>query len=182
MPKYLSRHAFIIVKMYVVTRIIWTWPPVVVMFTCCFILCRCLHNMWWFVTDKHPSKLFPVCLSTNIVVTAGYATHVWNYTMSSCRKIHNPYKFEEAFNHVWKGVSCERISRNLYILSGTLRTWKNRIEVSFNSTISHFQWVSNVFHISLKFTHAEQCKNHWTPMYEVKLPQVSVYMRRNNIP
>ena len=27
MPKYLSHHAFIIVKMYVVHRIIWTWPP-----------------------------------------------------------------------------------------------------------------------------------------------------------
>ena len=26
------------------------------------------------------------------------------------------------------------------------------------STISYFQWVSNVFHISLKFTHIAQCR------------------------
>ena len=115
MPKYLSHHAFIIVKMYVVNRIIWTWPPVVVMFTCCFILCPCLRNMWWFVTHRHPSKQCPVCLSTNRLLTAGYATHVWNYIMSSCRKIHNPYKFEEAFNLVSKGVSCEWISRIIYM-------------------------------------------------------------------
>ena len=91
MPKYLSHHAFIIVKMYVVNRIIWIWPPVVVMFTCCFILCRWWCNVWWWVTHMHPSKQCPACLSTNIVLTAGYATHVWNYIMSSCRKIHNPY-------------------------------------------------------------------------------------------
>ena len=92
MPKYLSHHAFIIVKIYVVNHILWTWPPVVVMFTCCFILCRCLRNVWWFVTHKHPSKQCSAWLSTKIVLTAGYATHVWNYIMSSCRKIHNPYK------------------------------------------------------------------------------------------
>ena len=28
--------------------------------------------------------------------------------------MHDPYKFEEAFNLVSKGVSCERISRILY--------------------------------------------------------------------
>ena len=32
--------------------------------------------------------------------------------MSSCRKIHNSYKFEEAFNLVSKSVSCEQISMN----------------------------------------------------------------------
>ena len=195
MPKYLFHHAFIIVKMYVVNRIIWTWPPVVVMFTCCFILCRCLRNMWWFVTHRHPSKQCPVCLSTNIVLTAGYATHVWNYIMSSCRKIHNPYKFEEAFHLVSKGVSCERISRIIYIYIHVYIYiyiyiycrehyvhGRTGYKCRFNSTISHFQWVSNVFHISLKFTHAEQCKDHWTPMYQVKLPQVSVSMRRKKIP
>ena len=83
MPKCLSHHAFIIVKMYVVNRIIWTWPPVVV--------CRCWCNVWWCVTHRHPSKQCPACLSTNIVLTAGYATHVWNYIMSSCRTIHDPY-------------------------------------------------------------------------------------------
>ena len=95
----------------------WTWPPVVVMLTLCF-LSRCLlRNVWWCVTHKHPYKQWPSCLSTDIVLTAGYATHVWNYSMSSCRNIHNPYKFEEAYNLVSKGVSCERISRILYILS-----------------------------------------------------------------
>ena len=127
MRKCLSDHAFIIVKMYVVNRIIRTWPPVVVMFTCCLILCRCVRNVWWFMVYKHPSKQCPACLSTNIVLAAGYATHVWNYIRSSCWKIHDPYKFEEAFNLLSKGVSCERISRILYILSGTLRTWKKRI-------------------------------------------------------
>ena len=114
MPKCLSHHAFIIVKMYVVNRIIWTWPPVVVMFTCGFILCWCLRNMWWCVTHRHPSKQCPACLPASVVLTAGYATHVCNYIMSSCRKIHDPYKFEEAFNLVSKGVSCERISRIIY--------------------------------------------------------------------
>ena len=33
-----------------------------------------------------------------------------------------------------------------------------------------------------KFTHVKQCKDHWTPMYEVKLPQVSVSMRRKKMP
>ena len=91
MPKCRSHHAFIIVKMYVVNCIIWTWPPGVVMFTCCFILCRCWCNVWWCVTHRHPSKQCPACLSTNILLTAGYATHVWYYIMSSCRKIHDPY-------------------------------------------------------------------------------------------
>ena len=126
-PKCLSHHAFIVVKMYVVHRIIWTWPPVVVMFTCCFILSRCLRNVWWSVTHRHPSKQCHTCLSTHIVLAAGYATHVWNYIMSSCRKIHDPYKFEEAFDLVSKGVSCEWISRIPYILSVTLRTWNKRI-------------------------------------------------------
>ena len=46
---------------------------------------------------------------------------------------------------------------SVYILSVILRTWKKRIEVSIKySTISYFQWVSNVFHISLKFTYVEQ--------------------------
>ena len=76
---------------YVVNCIIWTWPPVVVMFTCCFILYRCWCNVWWCVTHRHPSKQCPAYLSTNIVLTAGYATHVWNYIMSSCKKIHDPY-------------------------------------------------------------------------------------------
>ena len=53
--------------------------------------------------------------NAHIVQTAGYGTHVWNYIMSSCRKMHDPYKFEEAFNLLSKGVSCERISRILYI-------------------------------------------------------------------
>ena len=35
MPKCLSHHGFTIVKLYVVNRIIWTWPPVVVMLTFC---------------------------------------------------------------------------------------------------------------------------------------------------
>ena len=138
MPKCLSDHAFIIVKMYVVNRIIRTWPPVVVMFTCCFILCRYVRNVWWCVTHKHPSKQCPACLSTNIILTAGYATLVWNYISSSCWKIHDPYKFEEAFILVSKGVSCEKISRLLYILSGTLRTWKKGYKCQFTSTISHF--------------------------------------------
>ena len=84
MSKCLSHHAFIIVNNvhYVVNGIIWTWPPVVVMFTCCFILYRWGCNVWWCVTHRHPSKQCPACLSTNIVLPAGYATHVWNYIMS----------------------------------------------------------------------------------------------------
>ena len=78
--------------------------------------------------------------------------------MSSCRKIHDPYKFEEAFNLVSRGVSCER-SVDLMAL----------FHIS-NGLAS--------FHISLKFTHVEQCKDHWTPLYEVKLPQVAVSMRK----
>ena len=127
MPKCLSDHAFIIVTMYVVNRIIRTWPPVVIIFTYYFILYQYIRNVWWFMTHMHPSKQCPARLSTNIVLAAGYATHVWNYIRSSCWKIHDPYKFEEAFNLVSKGVSCERISRILYILSGTLRAWKKRI-------------------------------------------------------
>ena len=71
--------------------------------------------------------------------------------MSSCRKIHDPYKFEEAFNLVSRGVSCER-SVDLIAL----------FHIS-NGLAS--------FHISLKCTHVEQCKDHWTPLYEVMLPQ-----------
>ena len=168
--------------MYVVNRIIWTWPPVVVMFTCCFIL-WCLRDVWWCVTHKQPSKQCTACLSTNIVLVAGYATHVWNYIMSSCRKVHDPYKFEEAFNLVSKGVSCERISRILYIYTVWNITYMEEKEkCRFSSTTSNFQWISNVFHISLKFTHVEQCKDHWTPIYEVKLPQVSVSMSRKKMP
>ena len=38
-----------------------------------------------------------------------------------------------------------------------------------------FLWVSNVFNILLKCTHVDQCKV-WTPMHEVKLLQVSIYI------
>ena len=99
MPKCLSHHAFIRVKMYVVNHIIWTWSIVDVMFTCCFISCQCLRNVWWCVTHKHPSKPCSACLSRNIVLIACYATHVWKYIMLSCGKMHDPYKFEEAFSY-----------------------------------------------------------------------------------
>ena len=99
---------------YVAHGIIWTWPPVVVMFTCCFILYRCWCNVWWCVTHRHPSKQCPAYLSTNIVLTAGYATHVWNY-IELYKNTRPIYKFEEAFNLVSKGFACERISRILYI-------------------------------------------------------------------
>ena len=42
--------------------------------------------------------------------------------------------------------------------------------------------LANVFHISLNVAHVEQCMVHRTPMYEVKLPQVSVSMRRTKMP
>ena len=74
--------------------------------------------------------------------------------MSSCRKIHDPYMFEEAFNLVSKGVSCEGISIILYILSVTLRTNDRCVDLIALFHISN-EWVGNVFHISLKFTHTE---------------------------
>ena len=60
--------------------------------------------------------------------------------------------------------------------------WRKGYKCRFNRTISHFQWFSNVFHISLKCTHVEQCKVDWTRMYKVKLPQVSVSMRIKKMP
>ena len=117
---------------YVANGIIWTWPPVVVMFTCCFILYRCWCNVWWCVTHRHPSKQCPAYLSTNIVLTAGYATHVWNCIMSSCRKIHDPYISLKKHLTLYQKVlhANESAGSYIYILSVTLRTWKKRIEVS----------------------------------------------------
>ena len=64
----------------------WLWClPVALFYTGADV------NVWWCVTHGHPSKQCPAYLSTNIVLTAGYATHVWNYIMSSRRKIHDPY-------------------------------------------------------------------------------------------
>ena len=37
---------------YVVNRIILTWLPLVVMFTCCFNLCHCLLNVWCVVYNS----------------------------------------------------------------------------------------------------------------------------------
>ena len=66
--------------------------------------------------------------------------------------MHDPYKFEEPCNLMSKGVDLIAIFRI-------------------------FQWVSNFFfYILLTFSHVDQCKV-WTPMCEVKLPQVSVSMR-----
>ena len=109
MPKCHSHCTFIIVKVYIVNRIMWTLPPVVVMFTCCFILCRCLRNVWWCVTYTH---------LLNNALHAYQQIYHWQLVMppmfeitSCCKKMHHPYKFKEVFNLLLKGVSCVRISR-----------------------------------------------------------------------
>ena len=79
--------------------------------------------------------------------------------MLSCRKTYDPYKFEEAFNLMSKGVSCARISRIFELLSGTFRAWKEKGRSVDLIAIFHiFQWVSNILHISLKCTHVDQCQ------------------------
>ena len=81
----------LIVKIYVAKQITWKCLPVMVMFTCCFIFCQCLLNVWWRVTYKHPSEQCPTCISTNLSLTAWYPIDDWNYITSSCRKTHDPY-------------------------------------------------------------------------------------------
>ena len=77
------------------------------------------------VTYRHASEQCPACLSTN-TLTAWHAINVRNYIMSrsNCRKTHDSYKVEEAFNLMSKGISCAKISRMLDIPHGTLRSWK----------------------------------------------------------
>ena len=105
---------------------------------------RCVRNVWWFMTHKHPSKQCPACLSTNIVLAAGYATHVWNYIMSSCWKIHDPSLKKHLASYQKVFHANESAESYIYCLEHYVHG-KKGYKCRFTSTISHLYGLATFF-------------------------------------